>query len=347
MNYMHSKISLFKTRILVFTLIVLISANLCGQVQKYAVLKDFVFESGEMIKECKVGYRTYGRMNQDKTNIVMYCTWFNGLSSSLGSLVGAGKIVDTADYFVIAVDALGNGVSTSPSNYNNTGSKFPALRITDMVHSQYRLLTEEFGVRHVFALIGGSMGSMQVLEWAVRYPDFADKVVAYVCTPKLTSYDLLWMNWMTDKVNAGRQCSKSDAEIWKDINIMNAMLARTPEYVVSHITADTFSSYYGSMLKVPSATSNLSNYLSQMEAMIHHDIFRKNHGSMTETAKVIKSKILMLLSTEDHLIRPETSLEFQKILKNKIEIINNQGGHLSIGQDLKKVSAIISDFLKN
>jgi homoserine O-acetyltransferase/O-succinyltransferase len=63
-----------------------------------------------------------------------------------------------------------------------------------MVNSQYLLLKKHFDLNRIYAAVGGSMGSMQVLEWAVAYPGFIEKIVAYAATPKMTSYDLLWMN---------------------------------------------------------------------------------------------------------------------------------------------------------
>src|SRR5882672_6837784 len=84
--------------------------------QQFASLGDSKLESGETIKNCRIGYRTFGELNSDKSNVVVFTTWFGGTSEQLAGGFGPGKLVDTSKYYVIAIDALGNGVSTSPSN---------------------------------------------------------------------------------------------------------------------------------------------------------------------------------------------------------------------------------------
>lgn len=85
-------------------------------VQRYAEFGDFTLESGEVIENCRIGYRTYGELNSDSSNAVLFPTWFGGRSGHLASLIGPDKVVDSTRFFVIAVDAFGNGVSSSPSN---------------------------------------------------------------------------------------------------------------------------------------------------------------------------------------------------------------------------------------
>ena len=84
--------------------------------QQFAVLGDFRLESGEQIRDCRLGYRTFGRLNSDKSNVVLVPTWFAGTTSDFQLFFGSGKLIDASIYFIVAIDALGNGVSTSPSN---------------------------------------------------------------------------------------------------------------------------------------------------------------------------------------------------------------------------------------
>src|SRR5437588_12689183 len=89
---------------------------LAAQEQQTARIGDFKLESGEVIRDCAIGYRTFGTLNPDKSNVVLFPTAFGWRSAGLTTRIGAGKLVDSAKYYVIAVDSLGDGISSSPSN---------------------------------------------------------------------------------------------------------------------------------------------------------------------------------------------------------------------------------------
>ena len=110
-----------------------------SQEQKFAELGDFRLENGAAIKNCKIGYRTFGAMNADKSNVVVYLTWAGGNTSQLNlKPTDQGKMVDTNKYFVVAIDALANGVSSSPSNSKSQPRmNFPRFTMRDLVNSQY------------------------------------------------------------------------------------------------------------------------------------------------------------------------------------------------------------------
>src|SRR5438132_11498584 len=82
--------------------------------QQFASLGDVKLTSGEMLRDGRIGYRTFGRLDAARSNAILFSTWFGGTSARLADLIGPGKLVDSSKYFVIAVDALGNGVSSSP-----------------------------------------------------------------------------------------------------------------------------------------------------------------------------------------------------------------------------------------
>jgi homoserine O-acetyltransferase len=102
--------------------------------QRMASLGDLKLESGEAIRDCRIGYRTYGQLDASQSNAILFPTWFGGTTEQLAGNFGSGKTVDTGRYFVIAVDAIGNGVSSSPSNTQaQPPMKFPRFSIRDMV----------------------------------------------------------------------------------------------------------------------------------------------------------------------------------------------------------------------
>src|SRR5208282_6571642 len=87
-----------------------------AQTLQFAELGDFKLGNGEVIRDCRIGYRTLGTLNADKSNIILFPTWALGTTEQLLSNVGSNKLADSTKYYVILVDALGNGVSSSPSN---------------------------------------------------------------------------------------------------------------------------------------------------------------------------------------------------------------------------------------
>jgi len=84
--------------------------------QQFASLGDFKLTSGEVIRDCRIGYRTFGQLNADKSNVILFPTWATGTTEKLQGQVGPGKLADSSKYFVVLVDAFANGVSSSPSN---------------------------------------------------------------------------------------------------------------------------------------------------------------------------------------------------------------------------------------
>src|SRR3989449_9330905 len=141
-------------------------------------LGDLKLESGEVIKDFAISYVTHGKLNAKKSNAILMVTAISGNHHRLDFLIGPGKALDTTKYFVIATDAIGNGLTTSPSNSTaQPRMKFPKYGIRDMVESQRRLLKEKLGIDHVVAVIGPSMGGMQALQWGVSHPDVMDSLV--------------------------------------------------------------------------------------------------------------------------------------------------------------------------
>jgi len=145
-------------------------------------------DSGKTFGPFTIAYNTYGSLNAVKTNAILICHALTGdqhvanchpLTEKAGwwsELVGPGKPIDTDRYFVICPNILGGCLgSTGPASINpETGApyglKFPVITIGDMVAAQHRLI-DHLGIDQLFAVLGGSMGGMQVLEWASRYKD--------------------------------------------------------------------------------------------------------------------------------------------------------------------------------
>ena len=145
-------------------------------------------DCGQRLPSLTVAYRTYGALNAQRSNAVLICHALTG-DQYVGEthpltgkgpwwdyVVGPGRPVDTERYFVICINVLGGCMgSTGPMEARAPGeapwgADFPPITIRDMVRAQKKLI-DSFGISRLFAVIGGSMGGMQVLEWASTYPD--------------------------------------------------------------------------------------------------------------------------------------------------------------------------------
>jgi homoserine O-acetyltransferase len=334
------------TTIKVFIITILLFTFLDAQSeQQFAELGNFKLVSGETIYKCKIGYRTFGVLNADKSNAILYPTWFGGKSENLANSIGADKLVDSGKYFVIAVDALGNGVSSSPSNCEYQSNKnFPAITIKDMVNSQYKLLTEHFGIKKLYGMIGGSMGGMQVFEWIVSYPDFMEKAVAYVGTPKLTSFDLMLWQSELNAIEEGWQCNLSDRQMLKTVAAIHHTLARTPQYIIENIkvedVADKLANAYDSYSKF----FNSYDWALLLKAMMSHDITKNFNGSLETAAKAVKAKLLIICSSKDLMVNPTPALQFAEFADAETYVFENDCGHLAPGCEMDKFKEIVQDF---
>jgi homoserine O-acetyltransferase len=311
----------------------------------YSNIGDLKIQSGDTLYNCKLGYRTFGSVNADSSNIIIYPSWFGGTSEGIASLIEKKSFVDSSKYFIIAIDALGNGISSSPSNNQKNDSIFRNLTIRDMVNSQYKLLHDVLGIKHVFGAIGGSMGSMQVLEWSVAYPDYINKVVAYVASPKMTTYDLLWMNTQLNMIETLIKYDVSEKEIKKISDMITEMIARTPDYIIQNKDINDFPNYLASFDKEPSKVFTIKNYIAQLKAMMKHDISNNFNKSMNTAVKSIKAKLFIIVSETDMVINPSEAIKLADLLDAKKLILQNNCGHLAVGCEIERCREEIDLFL--
>jgi homoserine O-acetyltransferase len=141
-------------------------------------LGDLPLESGETLRDAFVGYVVHGDEARLREAPILLTTAIGSTHHRLDFLIGEGRAIDPATRCIVVVDALGNGLSSSPSNSAaQPGAAFPRVAIRDMVESQRRLL-DGLGIGRLAAVGGASMGGMQALQWAVSHPRRMDKVVA-------------------------------------------------------------------------------------------------------------------------------------------------------------------------
>ncbi len=150
------------------------------------VITNFKTESGVTLPQAHVVYGTYGHLNAARDNVVLLPSHYMADCHGYEWLIGPDRALDTSKLFLVATELFGNGHSSSPSNTPEPfhGPRFPVTTIRDNVEAVHRLLTEELKIKHLRAIVGFSMGAQQAFQWAVSYPDFADKIVATAGTSK-------------------------------------------------------------------------------------------------------------------------------------------------------------------
>jgi homoserine O-acetyltransferase len=316
--------------------------NICAQStfdkrQQYASIGDFLLENGQHIVDCKIGYRTLGKLNSNRSNAIIYPTG-GGSTTAMMELFGAGEDVDTTRFYLILIDALGNGVSSSPSNsISQPKTLFPQFSIRDMVNTQYKMLTEDLNIHHLAAVVGGSMGGLQALQWAVSYPDFMDKVVSIEASPKLSSYDLLWMHTYIEAVKSDTAYHDGNYTVNPASPLavhLTQLLLTTPATVNNTVPVDSFSTWLASLEKPNPFTVDCNNFLWQTKAVMMHDISTNAGGSLENTAKMIKAKMLIIANKQDHVINQALSIKFAEIAKAELVVMDDDLGHLIFNEKI-------------
>ena len=150
------------------------------------VIVNFRTEGGVVLPLARIVYGTYGHLNADRSNTVLLPSHYMANYHGYEWLIGSEKALDPGKLFLVATELFGSGGSSSPSNTPEPfhGPRFPQMTIRDNVEAVHRLLIEELKVTHLKAVIGFSMGAQQAFQWAVSYPEFADRIVATSGTAK-------------------------------------------------------------------------------------------------------------------------------------------------------------------
>ena len=309
-----------------------------------ARLGECKLESGQVIRDCRVAYRTAGALDAEKTNAILFPTWFTGRSANLVNLAGPGKMIDTTKFFVIFVDALGNGVSSSPSNSaEQAGAQFPVFTMRDMVHVQYRLVTEELKLKHLHAVMGMSMGGMQAFEWAASYPDFMDKVVSIVGTPQMTSYDLLLWQTQLKTIEDGLRAGGDPREALHTAALIHQLAIETPRRRAAQTKPSDFAEYFKGTQTRLAARMDPYDYIRQLQAMIAHDTAAG--GSLEQAAAKMRAAVLVVASHDDLMVNPEPALRLANALKAQTLVLESDCGHLAFSCERQKVEPVVARFL--
>lgn len=315
----------------------------------FASLGDMKLTSGETIRNCRIGYRTFGVLNGDRSNAILIPTWFTGTTDQLKAQVGPGRLADSSKYYIILVDALGNGVSSSPSNSElQPRMKFPKISIRDMVNSQYELLTRVLHLRHLKAVMGISMGGMQTFQWMVSYPDFMDKAVPIVGSPRLAAYDVvLWQAGNDAIINdpSWNNGDYNESPARGALAEIAALTLTSPELYNQQNTPAQGLAQIEASKSSPAFDAN--NHIRQSQAMMGLDVADAFGGDMQKAAGLVHAKVLMVVARHDHTVTPGPAREFAGLLKADVVELEGSCGHLAPSCESNTLNTQVAAFLAN
>ena len=144
-------------------------------------LGDVILQSGVMLPNAILAYKTYGKLSDKRDNVIIYPTAFGDQHLQNEWLIGRGMALDPQKYFIIVPNLLGNGLSSSPTNTPPPFDKanFPHVTIYDNIKCQYQLLTEKFGIKKIALAVGWSMGGLQSFQWGISYPEMVERIASF------------------------------------------------------------------------------------------------------------------------------------------------------------------------
>jgi len=316
--------------------------------------KSLLLENGTSIDELTVAYESYGKLNKNKTNAIIVCHALSGdqfvasknpITEKDGwwdRMVGPGKPIDTDKYFIICANVLGGCIgSTGPTSINSNtneayGLSFPVITISDMVNAQLRLINN-LGIEKLLAVIGGSMGGMQVLEWAASYPEKLFSAIPIATSARHTAQNIAFHE-------LGRQAIMADPE-WNGGNYIKLGTSPTKGLSIARMTAHvtylseaSLTKKFGRRLQDKEEVSfgfdadfqiesylrhqgltfvdrfDANSYLYITRAMDYFDL-EKTHGkTLTEIFEKTKTRFLIASFTGDWLYPPSENLMIVRAL---------------------------------
>ena len=331
-------------------------------------------ESGRLLETYEIIYETYGEINEDKSNIIIITHALSGSHHAAGyyegdrkpgywnDLIGDGKAIDTEKYFVIATNNIGSCFgSTGPmSPMHENGDlyrlKFPVITISDIVKAQKNLM-DSLGIEHVKAIIGGSMGGMQALCYAIEYPDFADMIIPIATTAYTRPWAIAFNKVSIDAIRNDPEFKDGnyEKEDIKKNGLKGLALGRIAGHI-SYLSRDSMNNKFGRAYVAQDGLYELfgkfeveryleyncynfpHNFdpLSYLYIVKTLNIFNAARGSdkIEDAIKKIKSKLHLISFEGDCLFYPEEMEEIYDIMNRvgngdhcTFDMIDSKYGH--------------------
>ncbi len=356
---------------------------------KYITLdEDLVLETGNVIKKPTIAYETYGTLNDQKSNAILICHALTGDAHAAGwhegakkpgwwnIIVGPGKPLDTNKYYVICSNVLGSckgttgPASINPETGKEYGLKFPIITIQDMVNTEKKLI-DYLEIPQLYAVIGGSMGGMQVLQWTISYPEMIRNAIMIASgafsTPQQIAFNAVERrsviedpNWNNGEYYDKEKKPEQGLSVARMIGHITYLSNESMYEKFGRRLQDknSFSYDFSNEFQVESYLEHqgftftkkfdANSYLYLTKALDYFDI-RKNN-SLEDGLKPIKSRMLIMSITSDWLYTHEHMEEIVLALRaNNVDVVysrlNSEYGHDAFLIENGQMNYIISNFL--
>ncbi|WP_214403128.1 alpha/beta fold hydrolase [Pseudonocardia lacus] len=316
-------------------------------------LGEFHLEEGGVIPDLQLAVATHGRLNEAKDNAILIPTWFSGTQQTWELVyIGPGRALDPDKYFIVVVNQIGNGLSTSPHNADGANSaismsRFPKVRIGDDVRAQEQLLREEFGIERLHAVVGGSMGAQQTWEWAVRFPEKVARAAPIAGTARNTPHDFLFTQTLLDVItddpgwNGGEYTSNTDvarglerhADLW-------AVMGLSTEFwktefwrgiELPDVTWDTEIEFKDRFIRTVFGAMDPNSLLLQGWKWQRGDVSRNTGGDLAAALGRITAKVFAMPIDEDMFFPVRDVRAEQELTPNsELRVLHSIAGHFGL-----------------
>jgi homoserine O-acetyltransferase len=312
------------------------------------------FRSGTMLREYDLAYETYGTLNADGSNAVLVCHalnashhvagWYESEPDNIGwwdNMIGPGKPLDTRHFFVIGVNNLGGCFgSTGPGTLNPEtgkpyGSSFPVVTVQDWVEAQARL-ADRLGIRRFAAVMGGSLGAMQALQWTISHPERVANAVVVAAAPKLSAQNIAFNEVARQAITTDPDFHGGDYYAHGVIPKRGLRLARMIGHI-TYLSDDAMMEKFGRALRSGSINYHFgvdfevesylrhqgdkfaeyfdaNTYLLITRALDYFDPAQDSGDNLTSAMAAATARFLVVSFTSDWRFSPERSREIVKAL---------------------------------
>jgi homoserine O-acetyltransferase/O-succinyltransferase len=303
-------------------------------------LGDVELQSGVTLRQAKIAYKTYGKINAARDNVIVMPTFYAGDHTNNEPFIGAGRPLDPNRYFIVMPNMFGNGLSSSPSNSAMPFDRaaFPNVTVYDNVTCQHRLITEHLGIKRVELVVGFSMGAQQAFQWGALYSDMIGAIGPFCGSARTSPHNYLFL----EGVKAALTADAGFAEGWYDTPPIKGLRAFSRVYCGWAFSQDFFRER--EYLKLGAASMEdvarlLEGYFRQRDAndllaMLwtwqHADISAnpKFKGDFAKALGAITTKAIVMPSATDLYFRVrDNELEVEQMPNAELRPIPSIWGH--------------------